>query len=149
MSLLAKIGKLLLLTSLLCSALCAPARPFLSADAAAQNQAFCKTISPHKAWELMGELAGDSGFMIIDLQTAPEYAARHINNATNIDFYSSDFDRTLLNLPRSFTYVIYCRKGVRGALALSGMHRAGFLHVYNIEGGINAWIDLNFPAVVN
>ena len=36
-------------------------------------------------------------------------------------------------------YVLYCRTGVRSTRAVNLLRKAGFVHVRNLAGGINAW----------
>lgn len=37
--------------------------------------------------------------------------------------------------------VVYCRSGARSAKAVTAMRNAGFENVWNVNGGILAWID--------
>lgn len=43
------------------------------------------------------------------------------------------------------TYVVYCKKGSRGLLAAATLKELGFKNVYNLKGGIHAWMDAGYP----
>jgi len=44
-------------------------------------------------------------------------------------------------IPRSGKVVLYCRKGVRSAIAIQKLQdRHGFTNLYNLAGGIESWI---------
>ena len=43
-------------------------------------------------------------------------------------------------------YVIYCKKGVRGAKAMDLMKQAGFSRVYNVSGGYENWCARGLPV---
>ena len=70
---------------------------------------------------------------VIDVRTADEYAAGHLEGAINIDVESGNFDAGIAALDQSKTYLVYCHSGRRSALAQSAMHDAGFHNV--IDGG--------------
>jgi rhodanese-related sulfurtransferase len=37
--------------------------------------------------------------------------------------------------------IVHCRSGRRSMMACSILDQMGFAHTYNVEGGIQAWID--------
>ncbi len=41
--------------------------------------------------------------------------------------------------------VIYCKKGSRGLLAAKSLQELGFTNVYNLKGGIHAWMAKGLP----
>ena len=81
------------------------------------------------------------------MRTPEEFGEGHIENATNIDFYSETFRDELDNLDKNKTYLIYCRSGGRSGKALDIMAELNFKEVYNILGGINQWKSEEFPTV--
>ncbi|KKU62389.1 MAG: Rhodanese-like protein [Candidatus Amesbacteria bacterium GW2011_GWC1_47_15] len=85
---------------------------------------------------------------IIDLRTAQEYAAGHIANAVNADFYkTNEFGKFLNGLDKNKQYMIYCRSGNRSGQTLKLMEQKGFTQVTNLEGGIVSWESANLPVV--
>ncbi|MFA6601860.1 MAG: rhodanese-like domain-containing protein [Candidatus Paceibacterota bacterium] len=67
--------------------------------------------------------------------------AGHVDNAINMDFYSSNFSAQLDTLDKSQSYLIYCRSGHRSGQALEIMKGLGFANVADLNGGYSA---LNF-----
>jgi len=104
-------------------------------------------ITPQEAFTSIQNNQNNPDFVIIDVRTPAEFAEEHIENATNIDFYSEAFRDTLNNLDKNKTYLIYCRSGVRSGSALDIMAELNFREVYNILGGINQWKAEGFPTV--
>lgn len=71
--------------------------------------------------------------IIVDVRTPAEYAAGHLEGATNIDVEAADFSSRIKTLDKAKTYFVYCRSGNRSAQAISQMKSAGFSHL--IDGG--------------
>ena len=104
-------------------------------------------ITPQEAFTLIQNNQSNPDFVIIDVRTVGEFAEEHIENATNINFYSETFRDTLNTLDKNKTYLIYCRSGGRSGSALDIMAELNFKEVYNILGGINQWKTGGFPTV--
>ena len=83
--------------------------------------------------------------VIIDVRTPEEYQAGHLNGAINLDYYSGGFLGRLKALDKSSTYLVYCRKGIRGGIVLEMMRSLGFKEVYNILGGLASWAEEGRP----
>ncbi len=92
------------------------------------------------------ELIESGACEIIDVRTPQEYAEGHIKGAKNIDFYNPEFDKMISQLPKDKTYCVYCRSGRRSMLSAQKMAQMGFQKVYNLQGGINAWIQSGNPV---
>jgi len=103
-------------------------------------------ITPQKAFTLIQNNQNNPDFVIIDVRTQEEFVGEHIENATNIDFYSEAFRDTLNTLDKDKTYLIYCRVGGRSGSALDIMAELNFREVYNILGGINQWKTEGLPT---
>ena len=104
-------------------------------------------ITPQEAITLIQNNQDNPDFVIIDVRTPNEFDAEHIENATNIDFYSETFRDTLNTLDKNKTYLIYCRVGGRSGSALGIMAELNFKKAYNILGGINLWKTEGFLTV--
>ena len=83
----------------------------------------------------------DENYQFVDIRTANEYNAGHIDEFTiNLDFYQFENNLGLLNgLDKNKTTVIICNSGNRSGIAYSLMRDYGFKQVYNVLGGIQAW----------
>ena len=104
-------------------------------------------ITPQEAFTLIQNNQDNPDFVIIDVRTPEEFADGHIENASNIDFYSDTFRDELDNLDKNKTYFIYCRSGGRSGNALNIMAELDFTEVYNMSGGIIAWDAEELPTV--
>ncbi len=104
-------------------------------------------ITPQEAFTLIQSNQNNPDFAIIDVRTPQEFAEEHIENATNIDFYSEAFLEELDNLDKNKTYLVYCRSGGRSGSALDIMAELNFKEAYNILGGINLWKTEGFPTI--
>ncbi len=106
-----------------------------------------KDVTPQEAFTLIQDNQNNPDFVIFDVRTPAEFGGEHIENATNIDFYSEAFRDMLNNLDKNKTYLIYCRSGGRSGSALDIMAELNFKEVYNILGGIILWKTEGFPTI--
>ena len=104
-------------------------------------------ITPQEAFALIQDNQNNPDFVIIDVRTPAEFAGEHIENATNINFYSETFQDMLNNLDKNRTYLVYCAVGGRSGNALDIMAELNFKEAYNILGGINRWKSEGLPTV--
>ena len=85
--------------------------------------------------------------VILDVRTPEEFDEGHIDGATMLDFYRSDFGAQLATLDPDVPYVLYCRSGNRSSQARAMMAELGFSTVDDIDGGILAWQSAGLPVV--
>lgn len=79
-------------------------------------------------------LDGQKPTVIIDVRSAEEFAAGHIDGAINIPYEQIGQGVPALSLVnRDSTIVLYCRSGRRSAIAASTLQKLGYGHV--IDGG--------------
>ena len=79
------------------------------------------------------------GTVLLDVRTAAEFAAGHLEGAVNVDVESAAFAQTLATLDPAKNYAVYCRSGNRSKAAMTAMQQAGFGHLFDLAGGIGAW----------
>jgi len=106
-----------------------------SGPAAATAPAAGSSLSPSD----FAAAAKLSGTVIIDVRTPAEFAAGHIAGAVNVDVQSATFGQQIATLDRAKNYAVYCRSGNRSKAAKAAMQQAGFSHVFDLAGGIQAW----------
>lgn len=88
------------------------------------------------------ELMQKEDVLVLDVRTKAEVEAVCIPGAiTGMDYYNGEFSERYLELDRDKTYLVYCRSGVRSVYACEMMAAAGFSRLYNLRGGILAWIS--------
>jgi rhodanese-related sulfurtransferase len=89
----------------------------------------------------------EPGTVIVDVRTAAEFAAGHVDGAVNIDVESGSFGTEIAALPTDTTYAVYCRSGRRSAIAADQMAEAGFTSVVNLDGGVADLQSAGAPIV--
>jgi rhodanese-related sulfurtransferase len=91
----------------------------------------------------------DKTVQLIDVRTPKEYEVEHIENAINIDFLDEDFSKKINKLNKEKPVYIYCRSGRRSGNSSSIFLKAGFPHIYDLEGGILNWKSEGFNLSTN
>ena len=84
---------------------------------------------PSVAWEKI-----DRGVMLIDVRTAEEFAAGHIEGAINIPFQQIVPELAKLNITKDTEIVLYCRSGNRSGMAQKSLVKQGYSNTYNAGG---------------
>ncbi|GCD77209.1 hypothetical protein JCM31826_06910 [Thermaurantimonas aggregans] len=75
--------------------------------------------------------------LVLDVRTPDEFAAGHVEGALNVDYYASDFENQLKNLPKKDTVLVYCASGRRSSASVEALKKAGFTYIGNLTGGYN------------
>lgn len=76
---------------------------------------------------------------LLDVITPEEFDEGFIAGAQNIDFESETFNEDIQKLDKTKPVILYCRTGGRSARCAKKMIEAGFVKVYDLDGGISAW----------
>ena len=84
--------------------------------------------------------------VILDVRTQDEHNSGHIGNAKHIPL--AELEGRLGELNPTDQTLVYCMAGGRSATASQLLVDNGFMHVYNLLGGITAWIDAGYPVYV-
>jgi rhodanese-related sulfurtransferase/peroxiredoxin len=111
----------------------------VTAADAAGLQAPVIPLIPQGAQELIRNGINGVKVNLIDARTPQEYAAGHLDGAADLDPAASDLDARLNLLPKDATYIVYCTTGRRSATLSAHLHDLGFKHVYDLQGGLQAW----------
>ncbi|MCT7943176.1 MULTISPECIES: rhodanese-like domain-containing protein [Shewanella] len=88
-----------------------------------------KDVSTQEAWDII-----KTGTTIIDVRTAEEFAAGHIEGAINIPFDQIVAGVEKFGLKNDASIVLYCRSGRRSRLADESLLQAGFTDSVNAGG---------------
>lgn len=91
--------------------------------------------------------AQEAGVILLDVRTAGEFAAGHIEGAINIDVEGMTFESEIKTLDNTKTYAIYCQSGRRSRIAVETMNKAGFTKLFNLDEGIGSWQAAGLPVV--
>lgn len=92
-------------------------------------------VSPQEMQDLL--LIDD--VQLVDVRTPEEYNEGYIANSQNIDFKSATFDQDIEKLDKNKPVILYCHSGGRSAKCAQKMKDAGFIKIYDLDGGISKW----------
>ena len=104
-------------------------------------QAFA-ALSSMQAVRLMNQ-----GALVIDLRGKESYDAGHIGEARNVPVAELAAQAETLKKWRDKNVITYCDSGVNGASGARTLMKLGFTKVFNLHGGLNAWVKDNLPLV--
>lgn len=91
------------------------------------------------AAELKEKMDKGEDFVIVDVRTAPQYNAKHIEDDRVMLVTLGDMRERLAEIPRDKEIVTLCAMGSRAYEALRILKGAGFNNVKLMEGGLQAW----------
>lgn len=95
--------------------------------------------------EIKQRLDAGEPLRFIDVREHDEYQTARVAAAQLLPM--SEFQSWWQDLPRDQELVIMCHHGSRSAQVCMALSRAGFEHLTNLEGGIDAWSRDVDPAV--
>jgi len=130
---------LLMLTATLSSGCTEESGPQNQTEAPNQQAGF---FTPRKAFELIQINKTNPNFVVIDDRPQSEFNDGHIAGAVSVP-NGPDFADRLGKLNKNKTYLVYCPTGC-GATSRT-MKQLGFKNVYEIEGGLQAWMAEGLP----
>jgi molybdopterin/thiamine biosynthesis adenylyltransferase/rhodanese-related sulfurtransferase len=95
--------------------------------------------------ELKRRMDAGEPFELLDVREPFEYEIARIDGAKLVPL--SEIADRLDELQREKPVVVHCHSGKRSAQAAQLLQQRGFVNVYNLEGGIDAWSDQIDPSV--
>ena len=87
--------------------------------------------------DLRQELAAPRPPLVIDVRTAREFGAGHIDGAWHVPL--GELHTRARDIPQGRTAAVICEAGYRSALASSVLSREGITDLVNVTGGMSAW----------
>jgi rhodanese-related sulfurtransferase len=97
-------------------------------------------LSSMQAVRLMNQ-----GALVLDLRPKESFEAGHIADARNVPAAELAGSADTLKKWRERAVITYCDSGASGATAARTLTKLGFTKVFNLDGGLNAWIKDNLP----
>ncbi|MDA8329575.1 MAG: rhodanese-like domain-containing protein [Betaproteobacteria bacterium] len=91
------------------------------------------------------QLQEGSGCLLIDVRTEAEVARGGIGGGVHIPLHLLPLK--VDELPKDKPIVFYCQSGGRSAQACAFVASKGWNEVYNLQGGIMAWMRAGKPLV--
>lgn len=98
-------------------------------------------VSAMQAVRLMNQ-----GALVLDLRPREAFEAGHIGEARNVPAGELESQAESFKKWRDRTVITYCDSGMSGAGAARTLARLGFSKVFNLDGGLNAWLKDNLPV---
>jgi rhodanese-related sulfurtransferase len=105
---------------------------------------YFKDLGPGAFYEALQQ---DPEAVLLDVRTEHEFEEVHLEGALLMNINSGVFLSEIETLDRSKHYYVYCAVGGRSKVACGIMLSRGFEHVYNLSGGLAAWIQKGLPVV--
>ena len=87
----------------------------------------------------------NQGALVIDLRSKALFDAGHIVDARNVPAAELASQADTLKKWRDRNVITYCDSGSNGASAARALIKLGFTKVFNLQGGLNAWVKDNMP----
>ncbi len=102
------------------------------------------TLAQMTASELSTQLES-GGVQVLDVRREPEWEAAHMEGA---NWWPLDNFRVAApEIDHEAPIAVHCKGGYRSMIACSLLQRAGFKHVTNVVGGMDAWQEAKLPVV--
>ena len=118
----------------------------VTATDAATLQAPVIPLIPRGALELIQNGVNGTPMTVLDARPAQEFARGHLSGAINLDSAAPDLDARLGKFSKDAPILVYDGDGTRSATLTKRMHDLGFKHLYDLQGGLNAWTQASLPT---
>ena len=99
------------------------------------------------AYSMINDTVTYPNLLILDVRSQGEYDSGHINNSLLIPVDELENRLDEIAEYNSTEIIIHCATGARSLTASNILVSNGFSIVYNMLGGISAWINAGYPAV--
>ncbi len=104
-----------------------------------------KQIKSMNVKELKKLVDAEKDFILVDIREANEVAAGKIDFVDLKAMPAGELPWMIQAIKTDKKIVVYCKRGARGALATKLLKDLGYTNVYNLVGGITAWIEAGYP----
>ena len=85
--------------------------------------------------------------LVVDVSPIADFEKGHIVGSRNVVMSQFDPENKALAKVRDLPVAIICRTGAASAEAAKRLVKAGFKHVYWLDGGITAWQQADLPLL--
>lgn len=84
--------------------------------------------------------------LAIDVREEDEILISSVDCPQLLIYPLAQLEVLMHELPVSVPLIIICNHGIRSAQAVELLQRNGFHQVYNLDGGLHAWIEAGLPV---
>jgi len=117
-----------------------------SAAVVAPNKAVAGTYTTVDVRQAHDALSADPDAMIVDVRTAQEWATTGVPAGAVLITLDEIGQRAPGALPQDQPVYLICNSGNRSRVAADELVKLGFSSVYNVDGGIQAWLRAGLPT---
>ncbi len=105
-----------------------------------------ESVNTIEATDLENRIEQGDTPLILDVRRPSEYAEGHVPGAVNIP--RGDLEDRLAELgpDRDREIVVYCKSGMRAAMAERELVDAGFTNVLDLDGHMQGWEEAGLPV---
>lgn len=97
-------------------------------------------LIPKGFYELLSAHGNTTDYFAIDLRSAQDYAAGHISGARSFaDATPATVVTQAASLSKDGSYFLYDANGASTEAVADALRKAGFKHIYYLQGGMAAW----------
>ena len=100
-----------------------------------------QNLSPAEATLLMNR----EDALVLDVRESGEWGSGHIPGARHITLAQLDKRMSEIEKFKDRPIIICCASGNRSSSACGQLKKGGFEKVFNLSGGISAWLGANLP----
>ena len=100
------------------------------------------SISPAEATQLINR----EDAHVVDVREADEFAGGHLPDARNLPLGKLADRLGELEKFRDKPVILCCASGMRSAKACAELKKQGFSRLYNLDGGVDAWVGAGYPV---
>ncbi|HFE38986.1 MAG TPA: rhodanese-like domain-containing protein [Gammaproteobacteria bacterium] len=101
-----------------------------------------KTLTAQDAVRMIN----DGNTVVLDVRVDKEFNEGHILDSIHIPFGMLDSRIRELDEHKAKAIIVNCQNGMRSKQAGSILKKHGFTKLFSIDGGMNGWINANFPV---
>jgi len=83
---------------------------------------------------------------IVDVREADEFASGHLPDALNIPASKLSERVGELEKLKDKPIIFCCASGMRSGKASAELKKQGFARLYNLAGGVDAWVGAGYPV---
>lgn len=102
---------------------------------------FGNSVSPGAATQLINR----EDARIVDVRDAEEFAGGHLPDAINIPAGKLAERVAELEKFKDKPLIVCCAAGMRSSKACGELKKQGFEKLYNLAGGVDAWVGAGYP----
>jgi adenylyltransferase/sulfurtransferase len=97
--------------------------------------------------QLAERLRGNYRVVLLDVRQQWEHDTAKLANSILVPLPELISRASQIEVPSGAELIVYCHHGIRSRSAAELLERLGFIEVYSLAGGIDAWSSRIDPAV--